>query len=491
MTHGWRKSDRPVVPAKSSNNGGRPAAEAVEGRGLAKGNTGKQNAPRTQSRMESASNALGRVREAARRGKEVKFTALLHHITVERLRSAFDVLHRDAAAGVDGVSWSEYAESLLSNLEDLHSRVHRGSYRASATRRVYIEKSDGRFRPLGIATLEDKILQRAVVSVLDAIYEEDFLGYSYGFRRGRSQHDALDALFVGITKRKVNWVLDADIRGFFDALDHEWLVKFLEHRIGDRRILRLIQKWLRSGVMEDGKWHASTRGTPQGATISPLLGNVYLHYVLDLWVQQWRKRNALGDMIFVRYADDFIVGFERQEEAERFLEELNLRLRDFSLEIQPEKTRLLEFGRFAAYNRRARGLGRPETFEFLGFTHCCAQSSRGRFLLKRITSRHRIRRTLKAVGTALLGHRHSPLPEQGLWLGSVVRGFNAYYGVPGNSAALNAFRQEVIRHWMRALRRRSDKDRTSWKRMWALVAHYLPKARVQHPWPDERLVVNT
>jgi len=377
MTNGSWKSDRPVVPTKPPNNAGEPAAEAVEGRGLAKGNTGQQNAPRTQSRISCALSALGRVREAARKDGRVAFTALLHHLTVDRLRGAFFALRKEAAPGIDGVRWDEYAESLESNLQDLHARVHGGRYRAKPTRRAYIEKADGRLRPLGIATVEDKLLQRAVVEVLEAVYEEDFLGFSYGFRRGRSQHDALDALATGIQMRKVNWVLDVDIRGFFDAIDHGWMLRFVEHRIGDRRILRLIQKWLNAGVMEDGKRRQSRKGSPQGATVSPLLANIYLHYVLDLWIQQWRKRNANGDMIVVRYADDLALGFQSQHDAERFQRELRERLRKFSLEINTEKTRLIEFGRFAAQRRQERGLGRPETFDFLGFTHSFATTRTG------------------------------------------------------------------------------------------------------------------
>jgi group II intron reverse transcriptase/maturase len=491
MTHGVGKSDSSEVPTKSPNKVGDPTAEAVEGRGLAKGNTDQRNAPRTQSRMGRALSGLGRVREAARRDGRARFTALLHHITVDRLRAAFLALRKDAASGVDGVRWSEYAEGLEERLRDLHARVHRGGYRAQPSRRAYIAKPDGRLRSLGIATVEDKVLQRAVVEVLGAIYEEAFLGFSYGFRPGRSQHDALDALAVGMHRCKVNWVLDADIRGFFDAIDHDWLVRFLEHRIADRRVLRLIQKWLRAGVLEDGRRVRSERGSPQGATVSPLLANVYLHYVLDLWIQRWRKRVASGEMIVVRWADDFIVGFQHRSDAERFLRELSQRLAKFSLELNTEKTRLLRFGRYAAQQRRQRGLGRPETFDFLGFTHSCAKTRKGKFLVRRRTTRQRMRERLHAVKMQLMRRRHLPIPEQGRWLGSVVRGYFAYHGVPTNVHSLQAFRTQVQRHWLRALRRRSQRDRTTWERVCVLSRRYLPTPRVLHPWPDQRFAVRT
>jgi len=367
------KSDRPVVPAKPSNKAAQAAAEMVEGRGLPEGNT----ASKTRSGLsagQGVSSALDRVRRAAQKDKEARFTALLHHVDLDRLRAAYRALSPRAAAGVDGVTWQSYGQDLEGNLRDLHARLHRGAYRARPSRRAYIPKADGRLRPLGIAALEDKIVQRAVVEVLNAVYEVDFLGFSYGFRPGRGQHDALDALAAGILKRKVNWVIDADIRDCFTGLDQSWLVRFLEHRIADRRVLRLIQKWLRAGVIEDGSWTASEQGAPQGASVSPLMANVYLHYVLDLWAEQWRGRHAHGDVVTVRWADDFIVGFEHREDAERFLAELRERFAQFALELNAEKTRLIEFGRYAARNRRARGLGRPETFDFLGFTHCCAKN---------------------------------------------------------------------------------------------------------------------
>jgi RNA-directed DNA polymerase len=490
MTHGPRKSDGPMVPTKLPNKVGQPAAEATEGRGPAKGNAVEQNALRTQSRA-GAPSALDRVREAARRDKETKFTALFHHLTIERLRAAYLALERRAAPGVDGVTWEQYGSNLEANLQELHERLHRGAYRAKASRRVFIPKPDGRQRPLGIATLEDKIVQGAVVEVLGAIYEADFLGFSYGFRPKRNQHQALDALAVSILRNKVNWVLDADIRGFFDAIDHGWMVKFLEHRIADRRILRLIQKWLSAGVLHDGTWSASAVGTPQGATASPLLANVYLHYVFDLWIQQWRSRHARGAVSVVRYADDFIVGFQQESDARRFLEDVRERLRKFSLELHPDKTRLLRFGRFAALNRQERGEGRPETFEFLGFTHVCGRTREGRFLLLRRTATKRMRATLHAVKAALVRRRHDPVPTQGRWLRSVVQGYFAYHAVPTNIEKMDAFRTQTVRAWHHALRRRSQNDRTTWDQVSRLSDRWLPRARVLHPWPNERFDVRT
>lgn len=482
-------SDRPVVPVKPTNKAGPTAAEGVEGRGLAKGNTGGQIAPRTQSRTR-APHALDRVQEVARRNKRTRFTALLHHVDVDRLRTAFFALKKDAAAGIDGVTWEQYADGLEAKLRDLHRRLHQGAYRARPSRRVYIPKADGRRRPLGVASLEDKVVQRAVVEVLNAIYEADFLGFSYGFRPGRSQHDALDALAVGLLQKPVKWVLDADIRGFFDTIDHGWLVKFIEHRIGDRRVVRLIQKWLAAGVMEDGTWRPSEVGSPQGATASPLLANVYLHYVLDLWVQRWRTTAARGEVVIVRFADDFLVGFQHRTDAERFQRELRERLAQFRLELHPTKTRLIEFGKYAGANRWERGLtGKPETFAFLGLTHVCGRSRAGRFLLLRHTERRRMTAKLRAVAQELQRRRHQSIMEQGRWLQAVIRGHVAYYGVPTNAHRTAAFRTQAARHWQRALHRRSQRHRLPWARMRRLVARWLPPARVSHPWPDERFRV--
>jgi group II intron reverse transcriptase/maturase len=431
------------------------------------------------------------VREVARRDKEARFTALLHHVDTDRLRAAYWAIRPAAAPGVDGVTWDAYGQELEANLASLHERLHAGRYRARPSRRAYIPKADGRQRPLGIATLEDKIVQRAVVEVLNAIYEVDFLGFSYGFRPGRNPHDALDALTVGIDRKRVNWVLDADIREFFTNLDHHWLARFLEHRIADQRVLRLIGKWLAAGVIENGEWSPTQEGAPQGASVSPLLANVYLHYVFDLWAQWWRSRHARGDVIIVRFADDFIVGFEDQQDAQRFLTELGERFAKFGLELHPDKTRLIEFGRYAAERRGRRGLGKPETFDFLGFTHLCGKTRTGRFAVKRRTIPKRMRAKLAEVKDQLKLRRHWPIPEQGQWLGSVVRGHRAYYAVPGNTDAIQAFRTQVTRHWYQALRRRSQRTRITWTRMNRLAQRWLPPTRVMHPYPQVRLAART
>ena len=489
--NGHGKSDRLVVPGKSPNKAGPSAAEEMEGRSLAKGNTDQQNTSRTQSRQENVPSALDRVRQLARKDRKVRFTALLHHVTPDLLRDAFLALRRNAAPGVDGETWGHYAGEMEERLQDLHGRVHRGAYRAKPSRRVLIPKSDGKERVLGIASLEDKIVQRAVVEILNAIYEEDFVGFSYGFRPARSPHHALDALTVGIVRKKVNWVLDADIRGFFDTIDHGWLLRFLEHRIGDPRLLRLIQKWLRAGVLENGKRSTTVVGTPQGATVSPLLANVYLHYVFDLWADHWRRQQACGDVVIVRFADDIVVGFQHRAEAERFGEELRERLAKFGLDLNIEKTRLVEFGRHAAERRRARGLGKPETFDFLGLTHICGKTRRGKFLLVRHTMRKRMGAKLSEVKTELMRRRHLPVPVQGKWLAAVLRGHANYYAVPTNIFAVTAFRNEVVRLWHRALSRRSQKGRLSWKRMACYRDRWIPSTRILHPWPEKRFDVRT
>jgi len=484
------KSDSPVLPTKPSNKVMTAviAAEAVEGRGLAKENTDDPSRP-GRSAGQGVSSGLDRVREVARKDKDAKFTALLHHVDLDRLHTAYWAIRPKAAPGVDGVTWEEYGKDLRANLEDLLVRVHCGAYRASPSRRVFIPKPDGRQRPLGIATLEDKVLQRAVVEVLNAIYEEDFLGYSYGFRPGRSPHDALDALTVGIEKKKVNYVLDADVSNFFTQLDHVWLEKFLQHRIADKRVLRLIKKWLAAGVIEDGAWTASDEGAPQGASASPLLANVYLHYVLDRWVRQWRRRHAHGDVIIVRFADDFVAGFEHKSDAEQFLVDLRERFAKFNLELHPDKTRLIEFGRNATRNRAARGEGKPDTFEFLGFTHICGKNKAGRFWVKRKTISKRMRAKLAEVKDEIKRRRHLPIPEQGRWLGSVVRGHLAYYAVPGNTDAVQTFCDEVTRYWFNALRRRSQRTRVNWSRMRLYVKRWFPPARPVHPFPIVRFNV--
>jgi RNA-directed DNA polymerase len=486
------KSDRPVVPAKSPNNAGHPVAEEREGRGLAKGNPPQQNAPRTPSR-DGALSALERVRQAARRDRKLRFTALLHHVYHrDTLRTAYLSLKREAAPGVDGETWRHYGEALEEHLEDLSERLKRGAYRAKPVRRVYISKEDGRQRPLGVPALEDKIVQRATVEVLNAIYETDFLGFSYGFRPGRSQHNALDALYTGLLTKKVHWVLDVDIRGFFDAIDHGWLVQFVEHRIADQRVVRLIQKWLNAGVLEEGKRTRAEQGTPQGGSASPLVANLYLHYAFDLWVHAWRRKHATGDVIVVRYADDIVLGFQNKSDAERFWAELTERFRKFRLELHPEKTRLLEFGPYADENRKRRGHGKPETFNFLGFTHICGKKrSNGRFTVLRQTIRTRLQAKLSEVKAELRRRLHDPIPVVGTWLRSVVGGHIRYYGVPMNSHALHVFRFQVGRLWHRALSRRSQNGRVLWHRMRRLIDRWLPPARICHPYPLRRLGVIT
>src|SRR6476620_3281340 len=497
MMNGHEKSDPAIVAMKLTNkaetsverSAGEPyAAESVEQRAGTKGNAGQQSTRRTQSR-ESVSQALERIRKVARERKKERFTALLHHINIDLLEEAFFELKANAAPGVDRLTWKDYEADLECNLEDLHGRVQRGAYRALPSRRVYIPKPDGRQRPLAVAALEDKIVQRAVAALLNAIYEEDFLGFSYGFRPGRGAHDALDALCVGIHGKKVSFILDADIRSFFDEISQQWLIRFLEHRVGDRRITRLIQKWLRAGILEDGVVSVSDRGTGQGSVISPLLANIYLHYALDLWAVRWRRREATGDMIIVRYADDFIVGFQHESDAQRFLNEMRDRLREFALSLHPEKTRLIEFGRFAAERRQRRGLGKPETFNFLGFTFICGKTRAGRFQIKRKTRADRMRAKLREIKQEMRRRMHQPIPEQGRWLEQVVRGYFNYHAVPTNGQALEVFRHHVTNLWRRTLRRRSQKGRMTWARMMQLVDAWLPKPSILHPWPSDRFAV--
>jgi RNA-directed DNA polymerase len=488
MMHEPEKSDTVVVAVKPTNNAERSAAELVEPRTGTKGNANQQSTRRAQDR-ESVSQALERVRLAARRGKKEKFTSLLHHVDPEMLRTSFYALKRDAAPGVDGMTWDTYEQGLERRIEDLHTRVQSGAYRAQPSRRTYIPKEDGTKRPLAVTALEDKIVQRAVAAVLNEIYEADFLGFSYGFRPGRGQHDALDALYVGISSKKVSFMLDADIRSFFTEVSQEWVVRFLEHRIGDKRILRLIQKWLRAGVLEDEVVTIEEKGTGQGSVISPLLANIYLHYVFDLWAARWRRREATGDMVMVRYADDIVVGFQHEDEARCFWEAMRERLRAFSLSLHPDKTRLIEFGRFAARNRELRGLGKPETFKFLGFVFICSKSRRGDFQLRRKSRGDRMGTKLREIKEALRKRMHVPIPEVGRWLAQVVAGYFAYHAVPTNSAALYAFRYHVAVLWHRQLCRRSQRAYVVWERMAKLADEFLPKPRILHPWPSVRFAV--
>jgi len=489
MMNGHRKSDSSIVPKKLPNKGPKGAAEAMEGRGLTEGNQLEQNTLRTQGR-EGVHSALERVREAVQRDREERFTALFHHVyDINLLREAYYGLKRQAVPGVDGETWQHYGQELEGNLKDLSERLKRGAYRAKPVQRAYIPKADGKERPIGIPTLEDKIVQRATGEGLNAIYEKDFLGFSYGFRPGRSQHLALDALSVGIMRKKVGWVLETDIRSFFDTLKHEWLVKFVEHRIGDRRIVRLIQKWLNAGVLEEGKRMRNEEGTVQGGSISPLLSNIYLHYVFDLWVHWWRRHKANGEVIVVRFADDWVAGFQYRTDARKFLGELKERFARFGLELHSEKTRLIEFGRFAAQSRAAQGQGKPETFDFLGFTHICGRTKQGKFTVLRKTMRKKWQSKLKEIRQELRSRMHRPVPEQGAYLKSVLLGHLRYYGVPMNGRSLNAFRHTLQRIWWKVLRRRSQKHNLPWKRMERLIEVWFPPVRIYHPYPLERVRV--
>jgi RNA-directed DNA polymerase len=456
---------------------------------LTKENAEPTDPHRTPSR-ESGPNGLDRVRQAAKGDKQLRLTALLHHVNPELLRGSYYSLKRHAAAGVDGMKWEEYGDGLEERLADLHGRIHRGAYQAKPSRRVWIPKADGRQRPLGIAALEDKIVQHAVVRVLNQIWEEDFLDFSYGFRPGRSQHDALDALYTGIISRRVNFIVDLDIRSFFDQVKHDHLERFVRHRIGDERLVRLILKWVKAGVMEDGKWFETKEGTPQGAVVSPLLANLYLHYVLDLWVQAWRKKVARGDMIVVRYADDAVLGFQYREEAERFLAELRERLRRFGLELHPEKTRLIEFGRYATERRAKRGEGKPETFNFLGFTHICGKNHvTGGFMVYRKTMGKRMAAKLKDLRQKLRRSLHAPTGRTVKWLRSVVGGYFQYHAVPRNEERLKAFRHEVLRMWWWQLRRRSQRTRWTWNKFIDKLGNLLPAVEIRHPYPDVRFAL--
>jgi len=487
--HAFEGSDSGKVPMNHSNKGGKPSAESEEGRPLIKENTHQSSTYPTQS-GKGVSQGLAGVRKAAKERKEMKFNALLHHLTVDLLRESFHALKRKAAPGVDGMTWQGYETGLEGRLVDLHNRVHRGTYQAKPSRRVYIPKPDGRQRPLGVAALEDKVVQQAVVTILNQIYEEDFRGFSYGFRPGRSQHQALDALSFALLRKKVNYVLDADIRGFFDNLDIGWMLKFVQHRVADPRILRLIQKWLKAGVMEEGKWSETKRGTPQGSVISPLLANIFLHYVFDLWVDVWRKKCAQGDVIVVRYADDIVLGFQHQAEADRFLKDLRERLGKFGLELHPEKTRRIEFGRFAEQNRERRGEGKPETFDFLGFTHISGKDRNGNFSVRRKTIGKRMRAKLQEVKGQLRTRMHEPVAQTGKWLTSVVQGYFNYHAVPGNSDTLWTFRVRLARLWRTSLVRRGQRNRYTWARVDRLVTRWIPTPRILHPWPSQRFVAS-
>lgn len=488
MMNGHGKSDRSVVPMKPANKAPK-AAEWVEERDLTKGSSSEQNTCRTQSR-ESVTNALGRIRQVSNKERRTSFTSLFHHIcSPAALLAAYNRLKRNAAPGVDGQTWAAYGVNLKANLLDLSSRLRKGAYRPKPVRRVFIPKTDGTTRPIGVTAVEDKLVQSATVAVLNAVYEPLFAGFSYGFRPGRGQHNALDAVHVAITKRKVNWVLDADIRGFFDTINHGCLIRLIKRKIGDPRVVRLIQKWLKAGVLSDEGHINTEEGTPQGGNISPVLANIYLHYAYDCWAAKWRKEKSKGDAIFVRYADDTVAGFQYLREAQVFLNQLRENYRDYGLELHPEKTRILEFGKYAVKSRTERGERKPETFEFLGFTHICGKDRRGVYQLLRRTSRKRMTRKLLELKAQLRERMHHQIPETGKWLHTVVRGHNQYFGVPFNLRSLRAFRKRLTRLWFMTLRRRSQKSKLTWDKMGKLASRWLPRPKITHTYPDKRLIV--
>ena len=491
--NGYRESDILIVSKKPLNkvSNNKRMAEKVEKRRMAERNPSKQNRGRAQNRI-TLPNELDRIRHAARKNREEQFVSLWHHVyDIGRLRRSFLKLKRNSAAGIDKMTWKEYGQDLENNLENLSKRLQQGSYRAKAVKRVFIPKLDGRKRPIGIPVLEDKIVQKSMVEVLNAIYEVDFLGFSYGFRPGRSQHNALNAVVEAIEGRKVNWVLDVDISGFFDAIDHEWLIKFIEHRVRDKRVIRQIRKWLNAGVMEVGQWRKTEEGTPQGGSASPLLANIYLHYVFDLWANSWRKRKESGDVVMIRYADDIVLGFQYQHELKRFLKELEKRFEKFNLKLHPRKTHSIEFGRYAAERRKERGKGKPETFDFLGFTHICSRSRMGKFTVLRKTSVKKMRNKLQELKRTLREKMHWSIPDVGKWLKSVIIGHCRYYGVPWNGKSLTTFRSVLTRMWYKTLRRRSQKSRITWKRMNRLAKIWLPIAFICHPYPNKCMRVTT
>jgi RNA-directed DNA polymerase len=489
--NGYRESDSPIVSRKLTNKTGdnKPVAEEAERRGLAERNPSKQNRSQAQSWI-ILPNELDRIRYAAQSDRKRQLISLWHHVyDVWRLRKSYYSLKHNSAAGIDGETWKEYGKKLEENLKNLSDRLRKGGYRAKAVRRIFIPKGDGRQRPIGIPVLEDKIVQRATVEVLNAVYEVDFLGFSYGFRPKRSQHNALDAVVEAIEGKKVSWVLDLDIRGFFDSIDHEWLIKFVRHRVKDERVMRHIKKRLNAGVMEDGEWRKVEEGTPQGGSISPLLANIYLHYVFDLWANSWRRRKASGDMIMVRFADDIILGFQSRHEAIRFLDELKGRFKKFNLEVNTEKTSLIEFGRYAAERRKERGNGKPETFDFLGFTHICGRSRKGKYMVLRKTSGKKMSRKLAELKKTMRERLHWSIPETGKWLSSVIVGHCRYYGVPWNGKSLSRFRSKITRMWFKSLKRRSQRHCMTWERMNRLAKRWLPSPFICHPYPLERMRV--
>lgn len=486
------ESDGGIVPGKEANKAAATAAESLEERPPAKRNPQREAAVRPQ-RREAVSIRLERVRQRAEAEPKARFHNLFSLLTVDLLRESFYQLKRQASPGLDKVKWSTYEKNMEANLQDLEDKLHQDRYRATPVRRKYIAKPDGRKRPIGVTTVEDKIVQQAVATLLGAVHEPSFCGFSYGARPGRSAHDALDAVMVALWEQPVGWVLDADIQGFFDQIPHAELLRVLEMRIGDRRLLRLITKWLRVGWVEDGKRHPGKRGTPQGGVISPMLGNIYLDHVLDKWFGAWRRRECQGTAFIVRYVDDVVLGFQYRHEAELALECLRKRLAEWGLTLHPEKTRLIEFGRYASRNRRDRGEGKPESFTFLGVTHSCGKNRKGGFKIRRQTSRRSLAKVLHRIRDQLRWRLHDGLHETGRWLTSVVRGHFQYFAFPDNWQALDSFRNAVRILWFRAIRRRSHKarQRWNWRRFHPLGERYLPHPKLCHPWPSVRFDART
>ena len=479
-------SDALVVPEKSAKTRVTPV-ESMEGRGAAKEKLASGNARRMQGRGSAPTEARRAGSNGKPRAKGGKFTNLFCYLKVPQLREAYQRLKPAASPGVDRVTWAEYGQGLEVRLRDLQDRLHRGSYHPQPVRRVFIPKLDGKERPLGIPSLEDKLVQQAVRAILEPIYEREFLGFSYGFRPGKSAHDALDALAASMMQGRVNWVLDADIRSFFDTIDHAWMKKFIEHRIGDRRLVRLLMKWLKAGVMVEGVREETVQGTPQGGVISPLLANIYLHYVLDLWVHTWRRRDARQHVYIVRYADDFVMGFEDGRDAHSMLAALRRRLRGFGLEVHEDKTKILRFGRYARERCAARG-EKPGTFDFLGFTHICeVDRKHGWFQLHRHTSKKKRQSTLQRLSDELRLRRPEPPQETCKWLGRVLRGFDQYFGVPTNETVLERMRRHIRLAWFRQLQRRSQRACWTVPMLKRFSKRFpLPKVAIVHPWPEAR-----
>lgn len=488
-----RKSDDFVLPEKQANNKSvsTGSAEHVEGRRSTKRKEGQLDTGQTQG-WETVQRKLELLHQKARGDKKLRFNSIMHHVWNPLvLLRAYQNIKSSASAGVDGQTYDDYGANLNENLAKLSERLRQGGYHAKPVRRVYIPKADGKRRPLGIPVHEDKIVQRAVTMVLNTIYEADFQGFSYGFRPKRSQHQALDALYAGLMTRRVRWILDADIENFFGQVDHDWLIRFMQHRIADSRILRLIVKWLKAGIMVKGILTQAEEGTPQGGSISPLLANIYLHYVMDLWTQQWRTKKAQGELIIVRYADDAVLGFQHNMDCERYLAELKDRLAQFGLSLNLQKTRLLEFGRYAIPNRANRGEGKPETFDFLGFTHICGKTLQGNFTIIRHTIKKRLRTKVLLIKEELRKRMHMRIADTGKWLTRVLAGHYRYYGVSGNLDTMEQFRYQILVRWFSILKRRSQQRTLKWTDMDKIARQWLPRPKVYHDHPLERFGVIT